>query len=360
MRAALRRLWWAYRLRWKRRRLLWRCRRAGARLVPVVDRSAGIRPGDILAFLVIRDEIARLPEFLSHYRALGVDHFLAVDNDSSDGSAEYLSDQPDLSLWRCGDSYRATRFGLDWSGALLARHGQGHWCLTVDADELLIYPDHDRRDLRALTAHLDAIGQPGLGALMLDLMPSGPVGTTDAGAHAPLATRLPWFDPGPYRHRRMAPRRNLWVQGGPRDRVFFADRPERAPTLNKLPLMRWRRGMVYVNSTHSMLPPRLNMIWDGPGDHRLSGVLLHGKFLPDIVAKSLEELDRRQHFANPDLYADYHRDLAAGPVLRGPDSLRLEGWRQLAAMGLMGTGSFLAAAGAGSPTQPARSNGRRD
>ncbi len=68
-----------------------------------------------------------------------------------------------MSLWRCDASYREARFGLDWAGALLWRFGRGHWCATVDADELLVYPHHDTRPLPDLTAHLDRIGQPGWG-----------------------------------------------------------------------------------------------------------------------------------------------------------------------------------------------------
>lgn len=341
MTGLLRQVWWAYRLRWKRRRLLWRCWRALRRLHPVTDRTAAITPGAILVVSTIRNEAMRLPEFLAHYRGLGVDHFLIVDNGSDDGSVAYLMGQPDVSLWQCGDSYRGARFGIDWAGGLLWRYGHGHWCLTVDADELLIYPDHDRRDLHALTAHLDGQGIAGMGALMLDLYPQGPLGTADAPEDAPLTDRLPWFDAGPHRARRMAPRRNLWVQGGARDRVFFADRPDRAPTLNKLPLIRWRRGYAYFNSTHSMLPPRLNLLWDGPGDPRLSGVLLHSKFLPEIVGKSREELNRRQHFADPDLYHGYHQSLTDAPVLHGPPSCRFEGWRQLVGLGLMGAGDWM-------------------
>lgn len=336
----LRRAWSAYRLRWKRRELLWRALRAGRRLTPLADRTAAIRPGDVLLFATLRDEIDRLPEFLAHYRSLGVAHFLMVDNGSSDGSAEFLRDQPDLSLWRASGSYRAARFGMDWLGALLFRHGHGHWCLSVDADELLVYPGCETRDLPALTAHLDAQGIAGMGALMLDLYPGGPLDQPEAPAGAPLTRRLPWFDAGPYRCRVMQPRRNRWVQGGVRERVFFADCPDRAPTLNKLPLVRWQRGMVYVNSTHSMLPPQMNDLYDGPGDPRLSGVLLHGKFLPQIVAKSREELSRRQHFADPDAYAPYHRALTGAPALKGAASRRYEGPRQLLALGLMGAGDW--------------------
>lgn len=336
----VRNAWQAYRARWKRRELLWRAIRARRSLQPVIDRTGMIDPDDILVVTTLRNELSHLPGFLDHYRQLGVAHFLMVDNASDDGSDRYLAAQPDVSLWRCQASYRQARFGLDWANALLMRHGNGHWCVTVDADELLIYPHHDTRPLPQLTAHLDACGIAGMGALMLDLAPSGPVGGADAPEGAPLARRLPWFDPGPYRAQRMMPRRNLWVQGGLRERAFFADDPARSPTLNKLPLMRWNWRQVYVNSTHSVLPRRLNDLYDGPSDPRLSGVLLHGKFLPDIVAKSTEELTRRQHFVRPEAYADYHRAVAEGPVLRGPHSQRFTGWPQLVELGLMGTGDW--------------------
>ncbi len=333
-RGSLRRAWSAWRLRWKRRRLLWRVIRARRALTPLADRTALIRPGDILAFTTLRNEMQRLPEFLAHYRRLGVRHFLIVDNASTDGSADFLRGQPDVSLWRTGDSYRGSRFGLDWIGWLLLRHGHGHWCLSVDADELLIYPHCDSRDLLALTAHLEARGIPGMGALMLDLYPQGPL--DQPVPEGSVTQQLPWFDPGPYRCQVMQPRRNRWVQGGVRERVFFADRPQRSPTLNKLPLIRWNWRYAQVNSAHSLLPAHLNDLYDGPGDARLSGVLLHSKFLPGIAARSAEELSRRQHFADPDAYAGYHRALTGAPVLWHEGSVRYRDWRQLAELGLMG------------------------
>lgn len=339
--SSLGRLWLRYRLRWKRREILWRAYRARRDLTPVADRTQQIKPDSILAFAAIRNEAARLPEFLAHYRRIGVDHFLIVDNGSDDGSAHLLKDQPDISLWHSNASYRAAHFGVDWLGALLMRHGHGHWCVTVDADELLIYPDWDRRDLRALTRHLDRHRITGMGALLLELYPEGPLDQPEAPDDAPLTERLKWFDTGPYRGRIMQPKRNRWVQGGVRERAFFADIPHRSPTLNKLPLIRWNRRYAYVNSTHSALPPSLNDLYDGPGDPRLSGVLLHGKFLPDIVARSREELERRQHFADPDAYSFYHDWLTKAPVLWHAGSMRYEGWQQLVDLQLMGKGDWL-------------------
>jgi hypothetical protein len=44
---------------------------------------------------------------------------------------------------------------------------------------------------------------------------------------------------------------NLWIQGGPRARKFFADNPERAPALNKIPLVRWQKGFTYELDPHA-------------------------------------------------------------------------------------------------------------
>ncbi len=333
--------WLRYRLRWKRRQLLARSARATRALTPLTDRTAGIRPADILCFAVIRNESLRLPEFLAHYRGLGVGHFLIVDHDSDDDGPALLRAQPDVSLWRARGDYRAARFGMDWLGWLLARHGHDHWCVTVDADELLIYPDWDRRDLRALTRHLDERSMGGMGALMLDLFPTGPLGQADAGPKAALTDRLPWFDAGPWRKAIATPRRNRWVQGGTRDRAFFANQPDRAPTLNKLPLIRWHWRYAYVNSTHSLLPPRLNDLYDGPGELHLSGVLLHSKFLPDILDRATTERARGQHFADPAAYDSYWQQIVDAPSLWHPDAHRFAGWRQLVDLGLMGTGDWI-------------------
>ena len=69
-------------------------------------------PGDILLFATLRNEAPRLPYFLEYYRALGVDHFLIVDNGSDDGSADLLAEADDVSLWTTEKSYRQANFGV--------------------------------------------------------------------------------------------------------------------------------------------------------------------------------------------------------------------------------------------------------
>ena len=331
----------AYGLRTKRRRHLLRAFRSRKVLEAVKDRTGSIRRHDILCFMSVRNEALRLPHFLDHHRKLGVDHFLIVENDSSDDTRAYLAAQPDVSLWHTAASYRRSRFGLDWVTWLQMRYGHGHWTLTLDADEILIYPYWQTRNLRALTAWLADQGIESMGTMMLDLYPEGPLSEAQIEPGGNPLSVLRWFDAGNYTVQVQDRMRNLWIQGGPRRRLFFGADPRRAPTLNKIPLVRWNRRYAYVNSTHSMLPPRLNEVYVTDGGERISGLLLHTKFLPEIIDKSAEEKTRKQHFENSALYQTYYDSLISDPVLWCAQSERLSGWRRLEALGLMSRGGWI-------------------
>jgi Glycosyl transferase family 2 len=330
----------AYRLRWKRRRLLWRSFRSRHQLSPVTDRTDQIKPDDVLAVMTQRNEMTRLPYFLEYHRQVGVQHFLIVDNDSNDGTRAFLSDQPDVSLWHTKHSYHASRFGLDWMTWLQVKYADGHWCLMLDADELLVYAHHDSRSLQDLTGWLDQQGRQSFGAHLLDLYPKGPLSQSSYIAGENPVRALPWFDAAPYRAQRQQPLNNLWVQGGVRERMFFVQIPQRSPTLNKIPLVKWNRRFAYVNSCHSALPRYLNREYDGPGGKSPSGVLLHTKFLPEIVSKSAIEKQRAQHFHTPSDFDEYYDQITGSPDLWIPNSTRYTGWQQLESLGLMCSGGW--------------------
>lgn len=334
-------LFTAYRLRLARKRRLLRGWLKRRELLPVADRTAAIRPDDILLFTVLRNERDRLDHFLAYYRRMGIGHFLVVDNGSDDGSDRLLAAQPDVSLWSSSASYKRARYGMDWLNHLLGRHGAGHWTLTVDVDEFLVYAHADTRPLRALTDWLDASALKAFPAMLVDLYADRPVEETLCPPGADPVAAAPWFDAGNYTIRRNARFGNLWIQGGPRQRVFFPDRPEEAPALNKIPLVRWKRGYVYTSSTHTLLPRGLNLVYDEWGGEKPAGALLHAKFLASLGAKAEEELRRRQHYAASREYRAYRRRIGQGLTLWTPHSTRYTGWRQLEEAGLLSAGGWL-------------------
>jgi hypothetical protein len=329
-----------YKLRLERKRFLIRAWRKARDLLLVADRTDQIRPNDVLCFVTLRNERIRLPYFLRYYRDRGVSHFIFVDNDSTDGTREYLAGQGDCSVWTTPASYKRSRFGMDWLNALLREYGHGHWCVVVDPDEFLVYPFCDTRPIPALTDWLESSSIKSFGAMLLDMYPKGPITTQPYSEGQNPFDIACWFDSGNYMIKRNWDFGNLWIQGGPRARLFFPDNPERAPALNKIPLVKWDKNYAFASSTHMLLPRGLNLVFDEWGGEKASGVLMHAKFLDTFTTKAREELQRKQHYANSHEYKAYAAGLQEDPNLWCKWSERFINWRQLEILGLMSKGNW--------------------
>lgn len=332
--------WQSYRLRLQRKRWRFRAFRKRRELSRVTNRTDQIREDDILMFCTLRNEKVRLPYFLNYYREMGVNHFLFVDNDSTDGSLDYLAEQSDVSVWHTRASYKRSRFGVDWLNWLQLKYAHGHWALVLDPDEFLVYPFCDTRPLRALTDWLDASSIKSFSAMLLDMYPKGRLDENPYQSGQNPLEIANWFDSGNYTMSRNKRFGNLWIQGGPRARMFFGDKPEKAPALNKIPLVKWDRRYTYVSSTHMLLPRGLNQVYDEWGGEKASGVLLHTKFLDTFTAKAAEELSRGQHYAASVEYKAYAESMKDDPELWCKWSEKYINWRQLEILGLMSKGNW--------------------
>ena len=330
----------SYRLRLQRKRWRIRAFRKRRELKSIVNRTDQIKPDDLLLFCTQRNEKIRLPYFLDYYRSMGIGHFFFVDNDSDDGAEDYLAQQSDCSVWSASASYKRARFGVDWLNWLQRKYAHGHWALTVDPDEFLVYPFCDTRPLRALTDWLDASSIKSFSAMLLDMYPKGRLDEQPYRAGQNPMEIASWFDSGNYTISRNKIFSSLWIQGGPRSREFFAETPEKAPALNKIPLVKWDKKYTYVSSTHMLLPRGLNHVYDEWGGEKASGVLLHAKFLDTFGAKAQEELERSQHYAASVEYKAYAERLQDDPQLWCKWSERYINWRQLEILGLMSKGNW--------------------
>ena len=333
-------LWDSYRMRVRRKRWLVRALRKSGELTCLQDNTGAIQRDDVLLVSTMRNEQIRLPYFLEYYRKLGVNHFLFVDNGSDDDTTQYLSGMGDVSLWQTHASYRRSHFGVDWMNYLKRKYAHGHWVLVVDPDEFFIYPFCDTRPIQALTDWLDNSAIRSFSAMLIDTYPKGRLGDVPYQAGQNPLEIANWFDSGNYTISKNLMYGNLWIQGGPRARVFFADEPKRAPALNKTPLVKWDRRYAYVSSTHSLLPRGLNQVYETDGGEKASGVLLHTKFLDTLGAKAAEELARSEHYANSREYKAYAEGLEQQPELWCKWSEKYINWRQLEILGLMSKGNW--------------------
>jgi hypothetical protein len=325
-------------------------------------RSDGKGRLDIRLFSACRNERLRLPAFLKHYRQLGVSRFFFVDNHSSDGTAEYLSDQPDVRVFRTAGRFGEAHEGTDWLNAVLAEFGVGGWCVTVDVDELLVYPGSEQTPLPALTAYLERRGYEALFCMLIDLYPGGPLSHSSYNAGDDPVAAAPYFDVGPYRRTPFASCPGVLVRGGMRERIFYpefrargfaakifdtllyrvvlrtpplrdnrwllARRRPSPPCLTKVPLVRWDAETKYLHCTHWISRKRVAIE---------TGALLHMKFLHDFHARALEERARGEHYEGATEYRRYAERLDRNPdlTLVYEGSARFEGTAQLVSLGLM-------------------------
>lgn len=299
-------------------------------LHPVQDNTRRIRPGDIVLLCVLRNELSRIPHFLRYYRDLGVHHFLFIDNESTDGFQEYMRSQEDCSVWEARGSYKAANSGLHWLNAMLDRFGRGRWCVVVDPDEYLVYPDVERTSIPELTDSLERCGQRSLFTFMLDMYSDKPVSETRCRPDTHPLGVCPYFDGSGYQFRRGVDQNRIRIRGGVRKRMLFEE-SEQGPALNKYPLVYWRRGMRFLASTHSLVSP-----YPGVHHHATTGCLLHFKFLSTLTDKAAEELDRRMHFGNGIEYERY-AGIGEENTFLCDQSVHYRDSGQLVAMGMMAT-----------------------
>jgi len=258
------------------------------RVEPLSPAPVAIPPGSPVLVSVLRNEALRLPYLLAYYRGLGFDRFLMVDNGSTDGTRERLLAEPGVTVFAAEGSFNASHGGADWLHPLLDRWCDGRWILWVDADELLVWPGGG--GIHALIARLEAKGAEGLFTMMIDMYSDRPFGRIGYRAGAPFAEAAPFFDRAPYRAIVMKAFPHRQIYGGVRERLFRQMRVPLAyaPTISKLPLLRWRRGRRFAMVTHALGEP----VPLAP----ICGALLHFKMFDDIVEKCRVETARGEHF----------------------------------------------------------------
>jgi hypothetical protein len=309
-------------------------------LVPVFDHTDKIAANSLLLFSTLRNEAVRIPYFLEYHRKLGIDHFLFVDNGSTDGFAEMMRGEGDCSVWRTEASYKQSNFGMHWLNHLLSRFGSGKWCLTCDPDELLVYPHCESRKLQDLVDFLESEKRDHLFCLMLDMYGDGPIeNAVCRPGQAPLDV-APYFDGLGFVQRTKTFNGDVHIQGGVRRRVFFTYTPQNSPALNKTPLIKWRSYYSYLSSMHVAAPKRLNRPHEKDCVNP-TGCVLHFKFLSTFTGKAEEEMQRQQHYADSVEYRRYQQWLkSGGGGLKGDISVKYESSRQLIDLGLMNSGQW--------------------
>ncbi|HTH61509.1 MAG TPA: glycosyltransferase family 2 protein [Paraburkholderia sp.] len=292
--------------------------------------SPGLQQARHVLIATIHNEAHRIGYFLDYYRALGIGQFIVIDNGSTDGLRDLLENESGVSVFSASGSYRDARFGNDWINRVLSKYCVDKWILYVDADEFLVYPHCDRKNIVALTEHLARTGRSSMNTLMVDMYSDRPIDDNRCPPGCDPAAVCSLYDRNGYQTRFDPLSKTTWIKGGVRGRLFFDD-VWKGPALNKTPLVYWQRHFAFLKSSHELWPPRLNRPAQG-----MSGALLHFKFLADMKDKLGAETVRQQHTVE---YAAYTEALgqpgSGNRSFVGAPTARYEGWPSLANDGLI-------------------------
>lgn len=241
-----------------------------------------------------RNELWRLPHLLAHYRALGLQRFVFIDNDSTDDTRAFLSQEADVDLYVCPDKYTA-RAKQGWQQKIMAEYGYNRWYLVADADEFIVYdgcPDHSINDL---AARAEQENNHRVRGLMLDMYGDGPM-----SAYAKLETQdqvrdyCRYFDQAGYAITISA--RGVSVEGGPRIRMMRdMGLTGYNPEITKYPLI-FASPDTLCMDTHFARP-----FWKNYPSKCLLGIL-HYKYSQQDFLKIEDALARGQYWNNSVVY----------------------------------------------------------
>lgn len=227
----------------------------------------------LVCAVVVRDEEELLQLFIAHYRGLGIDSFIVIDNGSAaDLRASLPSDGAEITLVRHEARFSEVHHGMTWVNEIL-ESGCCDWLLFADCDEFLIYPGSSELPLPELVAHLDERGETALAAPMLDVCDRGFLA---GDTISPEIADHRFFDASWITERDLQP---PWrkIQGGVRSGLVG--------TLTKTPLVKASAGVRYTNN-HYVSACHLA---------EMRGALVHYKIFRDRTLMSLAAAEVAAH-----------------------------------------------------------------
>jgi len=242
----------------------------------IENNALNVKPGEILLFSAMYNELWRIPWFLDYYRDLGVDHFFIIDNASDDGTSAFLLEQKDVHTFLTNDNYAKASSGMRWINELFEKYGQNNWCLYADIDEALVFPGVEKFGLNHLTEYMEKNGHEVLSAFMLDMHShDNRQQQADCLSVKDFTVHYPYFDNNYNTHGNIhCPYKR--VTGGIRSRIFKI-----SDIQTKTPLIRGGKNIRFLSSSHTTTPAIISDV---------TAVLLHYKMVGDFHDNSLKTI----------------------------------------------------------------------
>lgn len=345
--------------------------------------SGSYQAGRLTGLITCLNEDFFIRAFLDHHRALGVEQFVFFDDQSSDGTREFLATQPDCVVFgsshRFGDIFTIsrdghisppTRFGTVVRNFLAEKLKIDAWVFVADVDEFLHLPP-GTASVQDWIADLTDWGFDAMRASLVEFFPERiwPVSAKPAvSSLAQLLADYPYFDAVPLIRKRVS-ERHAFTEDTTTRRLNKTYRV-REPFPGVFPTRRFQRWLVNPHAGSPSMKTPLFHYWPGRRmnrKHPAEITMPRDIFLAMMHFKYTDDLDRRAALAHAlksydkksVAYQSYSRCLDAmrshrtGSFL-GPHSVRFETVEQFIACDLMRIVDPADAQEAGSPPAAGR------
>lgn len=201
-----------------------------------------------IVVLCVKNDRRRIEMLVEHYRKYGVSQFAFLDNGSTDGTLEWMMQQPDIDVFRTLKKY--TSFTKEaWISRIVSYYGFDRWFIVTDSDELAVYQSMDEHPFAELIKLMERNGIKRCKGLTLDMYAEGTIFSEDH-ENMPIREKYCWTDTDSYfdEDKNLGTATIKILSGGPRYRKMNVK-----TSLSKYPLVYWEKGTVSENA-HFQFP----------------------------------------------------------------------------------------------------------
>ena len=230
-----------------------------------------ISKDDVILVCLIKDDITRLKQIFEYYRNIGIEYFCFIDNNSSDGTLEYLLNQKDTNVYYTDEQY-TTKNREGWLNRIYNYIGYNKWILCIDSDELYTYCNMEEHKIKEYIKMLEVNKIKRTRSLLLDMYSKEDL-FSDKNSNN--FSEINYFDIDGYEN--VESHRCYFITGGPRKRVFSTKDEILNCTISKYPLFFYEEGD-FQGSSHWSFPYNKNR-------KEICAVLRHYKFMKDDFGK---------------------------------------------------------------------------
>jgi glycosyltransferase involved in cell wall biosynthesis len=276
---------------------------------------------------IVKNEMYNLPAFLTHYRQLGVERFIFIDDQSTDGTREYLYAQSDVMVlgsgFRFGDNVGVSapktnaslRIVTVWRHLLLEKFCLNMWSIHLDADEFICLPEN--KTIPHYVSKFEDYRFDAAWGVMLDVYPASIAKMKESRREKFLNTENEWYFDAvqhftlgkkqlrltyPGSRARLIKKYELGYKFKRRNKAIFGKiksffRNGRVPKYNlihKQPLLRWRSGAYFSSNHKCTLEPSFKHLFP----------IKHFKFTGHLYEKIDEAVQSKAYYNASEQYND--------------------------------------------------------